>query len=339
MRKCLTAVFLGSALSIWTLAASVSAAAQGREADHAQSAQPDTAAQQAADLRRTAAQQARDLQRTAAQEARDLQRSAAQQARDLQRAQEELDKAARDVARLSAERAERIVGDVAAGFRSARLRAALGLTTEDTTRGARIAAVSPNGPAAQAGLKSGDVIVAVNGSDLTGKDRRAPSAGLLERLQTVQPGDKVVLDVLERGKRRSVSVLARRARWWSPGDFDFAFSGPANVPGNWKDFDAWSAMFGASRAWRSMQLVALTPALGAYFGTDHGILVVRAPNAEGLRLRDGDVILDIGGRQPKTPEHAMRILASYAPGETLQMTIMRQKHRRTLQFALPARPK
>lgn len=39
-----------------------------------------------------------------------------------------------------------------------------------------------------------------------------------------------------------------------------------------------------------MELVTLTPRLGSYFGTDQGVLVVRAPAGGALKLEDGDVI-------------------------------------------------
>ena len=85
-----------------------------------------------------------------------------------------------------------------------------------------------------------------------------------------------------------------------------------------------------------MQLVTLTPALGKYFGTDKGLLVVRGPESAALGLRDGDVILDIGGREPTTPEHAMRILGSFEAGEPLKITIMREQRRQTLDVKIPA---
>ena len=88
------------------------------------------------------------------------------------------------------------------------------------------------------------------------------------------------------------------------------------------------------RPWSDLDLVALTPALGAYFGTDKGLLVVRAPEDATLGLADGDVILEIGGREPQTPEHAVRILASFEPGETLHLTIMRKQRRETLEVRI-----
>src|SRR5690606_24898676 len=87
--------------------------------------------------------------------------------------------------------------------------------------------------------------------------------------------------------------------------------------------------------WDTMQLVTLTPQLGQYFGTESGILVLRAPADESLGLRDGDVILDIGGRVPTSPEHTMRILDSFVPGETLTLGIMRNGRRETREIVLP----
>ena len=37
------------------------------------------------------------------------------------------------------------------------------------------------------------------------------------------------------------------------------------------------------------------------------------------------MILDIGGREPTSPEHAMRILGSFEKGEPLKITIMREQ--------------
>ena len=77
----------------------------------------------------------------------------------------------------------------------------------------------------------------------------------------------------------------------------------------------------------TMELTTLTPRLGSYFGTDHGVLVVRAPTHGVLKLQDGDVILSIGGRIPANSSQAMRILTSYDPGETITLLVMRQHHR------------
>jgi len=82
----------------------------------------------------------------------------------------------------------------------------------------------------------------------------------------------------------------------------------------------------------------LTPGLGRYFGTDSGLLVIRAPHNEVLGLRDGDVIRAIGGRSPKNPGHAMRILRSYEPDEEVVFAIRRNQGDRSFTLRLPAAP-
>jgi hypothetical protein len=75
--------------------------------------------------------------------------------------------------------------------------------------------------------------------------------------------------------------------------------------------------------------------LGEYFATEEGLLVVRAGNMGELGLRDGDVILEISGRQPQSPEHAMRILSSFETGESLPVSVMRQRRRETVTITVP----
>ena len=63
---------------------------------------------------------------------------------------------------------------------------------------------------------------------------------------------------------------------------------------------------------------------------------MRAPENASVALQDGDVILEIGGRKPTSPEHAMRILSSFEPGETLRIGVMRHKKRETLEGKIPS---
>ena len=60
-----------------------------------------------------------------------------------------------------------------------------------------------------------------------------------------------------------------------------------------------------------------------------------APAADSLPLEDGDVILSIDGREPTSVRHALRILGSYQVGESLELEIMREKRKRTLDIEIP----
>ena len=211
----------------------------------------------------------------------------------------------------------------------------VGVQLDDSSgdAGARVREVSPGGPAQQAGVRSGDLIVAVNGTDVRGRE---PAGRVVELLHDVKPGDKVDLKVLRDGKAHELTVTAR------PGGNDLFFG--LNLPdfpplprvravGQWRD-----APMIIRGPVADMELAALTPGLGRYFGTDSGVLVVRAPAEGGLGLQDGDVILSIGGRKPTDSSHVIRILASYDPGEKITLEVMRMHRRISVATTLPAEP-
>jgi len=75
-------------------------------------------------------------------------------------------------------------------------------------------------------------------------------------------------------------------------------------------FDGLSGfMGGAHGSVAGMELATLTPQLGTYFGTDKGVLVLRAPKNATFNLQDGDVILSIDGRERR----AARTPREYLP--------------------------
>jgi S1-C subfamily serine protease len=82
-----------------------------------------------------------------------------------------------------------------------------GLELEDTPQGARIRAVTPEGPAAQAGLAAGDLIVKIVPPKSDGEAVRT-SADLLRLTAHVTPGESALF-VFKRGTerlKRSVSA-------------------------------------------------------------------------------------------------------------------------------------
>jgi S1-C subfamily serine protease len=194
--------------------------------------------------------------------------------------------------------------------------------------GARIAQVSPGGPAAAAGLKAGDVLLSVDGTDLRGRDD--PARALVDRMREVAPDQKLRLQVLRDGKPRDVELNARPSPVpFAIAPFDVLRPSPGRLVGAGDGAGERPSMAG-------MELATVTPALGEYFGTAQGVLVLRAPRQEAWKLRDGDVILAIDGRQPSSGAHASRILRSYQAGEELKLRIMRE--RKTLDVAVVVPP-
>ena len=205
--------------------------------------------------------------------------------------------------------------------------AVLGLNIDDSDFGVFITGVTPNGPAATAGVTVGDTIVSINDVELApAEGRGSPSAALLGQIGNVVPGDDVKLRILRGGDYRDVVVKAGQNQLRMP-------YMAALGDGKWPTA-AWMP-FRYSGAWNDIELVSLTPALGEYFGVSEGLLVVRAGRASEFGLRDGDVIIDLAGRKPQSPEHALRILASFEPGESLQASIMRQRRREALAIRVP----
>jgi len=254
--------------------------------------------------------------------------------RELEIARQELEAAAQELARLSSRANAPLVARIIQDFQSTGRRSMLGINIEDSGAGVLVAGVTPGGPADEGGVETGDIIIAIDAAALAGSEANSPSAVLIAQMAHVNPGDVVVLNILRGDESYDIEVEARviEARF---------FGGPA-APFPQGDFRTGPQLlqsFNFTRPvgrWADMELVELTPDLGAYFGTDEGILVVRAPSDDALQLRDGDIIIEIGGRKPASTEHAMRILGSFDAGETLELTIMRNQRRQSLELELAA---
>jgi hypothetical protein len=251
---------------------------------------------------------------------------------ELESAQKRLDAAARDVAALSMSMSD----DLGVGLAQARThlppRAVLGMVigasaNSRTGEGIEVLSVSPGGAAADAGLRAGDVITEINGKALKSASDERPERQFMAAMRGVEPGEKVTLKYLRAGKPATASLEARAA---PERVLSFRVPGPGPMPA-FPNF----AFMRAEGVFGSAQLVGLTPKLGQYFGSDKGLLVVRAPSDARLKLEEGDVIVDIDGRVPSSPSHALQILGSYEAGEKLQLNILRMKKRMSFDITMP----
>jgi C-terminal processing protease CtpA/Prc len=251
----------------------------------------------------------------------------------LEAAQKRLDAAAREVADLSMSLSDHVVPHMRA-FAGVRMqRAMLGVNLgprheRGPDDGVQITSVSPGGAAEKAGLKADDVLLEVNGKSLKREGDASPREKLLAAMGEVKPGDKVSLRYRRAGKANTVSVVAEE-----PADRFFVRGfGPGMGAVEHMPFMAFGRLDGV---FGSAELVPLTPKLGQYFGTEKGLLVVRAPDDARLKLEDGDVILDIDGRTPKNASHALRILGSYQAGEKLKLNVLRARKPLTFDVVVP----
>ena len=293
------------------------------------------------------AEAAREMERAALEAERQMERAARQAEREvvdieveMREAESRLAEAARQVAELSTRRLPRVSGYWTTEL-SGRPVLGVSIGTQDDggpVEGVEVLAVSPGGAAADAGLRAGDVITAVNGEVLSAESSEAAGKKLLDFMAGVEEGDVLDVEYLRAGKSANVDVEPR-----SMSPQVFAFGGPDNdfrfvvpqAPGApHAEVNRFAFSFGAN-SWGDLEMVALTEDLGRYFGTEEGLLVVRAPENAAFKLRDGDVLLNIDGREPTSVSHAIRILGSYQQGETLKLRIMRDKRPQTLEIEMP----
>lgn len=228
--------------------------------------------------------------------------------------------------------------------RRARLGVMLGEPAEVAGRpGVRLEDVPEGTPARRAGLREGDVIVALEGTALGD----GGGSRLVELMAEVEPGDTVAVTFF-RGDREQTARVVTEAhaglRALAPGG-EWVESLPH------RELEALRALRAplaeAARAAREaarveglrpamlrfgrladLELAAVNPELGQYFGTDRGVLVARVPDDSRLGLRAGDVILAIGGRDVQDPSHVRAILASYREGEEIVFRVVREQRTR-----------
>jgi serine protease Do len=156
----------------------------------------------------------------------------------------------------------------------------------------------PEGPAKEAGVRLGDVIVAVNGGPIE------DTSDLMESIALLQPGDRVTLDLIRYGKRERVTVKL--------GAFETAPVARNDASGD--ERDAVARLGFAARE--------LTPSIAQQLGFEgSGGLVVTdvdrmgpAPaGLRGLRLRS------INGQDVASVEELRKVAASVAPGATVSV--------------------
>ena len=155
--------------------------------------------------------------------------------------------------------------------------------------GAIVREVYPGGPTDRAGLRVGDVILAVNGR------KTLDRAGLLFRLATLRLDSNAELTVLRQGRERTL-----RFRVIAP---------PEIPPRNVTELEGRHPFSGAAMA-------DLSPALAEELGVEgveRGVVVMRMRHgsiARRLGFRRSDVVLRINGSEPRSVAGLKRLLAS-----------------------------
>ncbi len=262
----------------------------------------------------------------------------------LRAAEARMEEAAREIAEITRERLPRIAQIEQRFAFSGKPRLGVTIETKEESgpvEGVVILGVSPGSAASDAGLRSGDILTAVNDEALNGESSKLANMRLLDFMKGVEEGDVLKVEYLRDGKVGSVEVEPRVV---AGSTFTFMGREGRNLaipvaPAAPEMIERFRVEFGfpwAGTGLGDLELVELNEGLGRYFGTDTGLLVVTAPKSDAFDIQDGDVIQSIDGREPKDVRHAMRILSSYQSGEKLALGIMRDKKKVTVDVEIPA---
>jgi S1-C subfamily serine protease len=175
-----------------------------------------------------------------------------------------------------------------------------------TRTGARIINVAEGSPAEKAGLRNGDVITAIDGAVLEGKD------DLSEKIGAHKPGDTVTIEVLWAG--RDSRELKVRSKAWLGVEYRMAFRIEGNTP------------------WTGRIPLALGVRVTGV--TDGG------PAAK-AGIERGDLLTSIDGLSVLTAREVAAAIRGHKPGDTVTVGVARgaDGDEADLQVSLTADPK
>lgn len=183
----------------------------------------------------------------------------------------------------------------------------------DEADGVLVAGLVPDGGADEAGVRSNDVIIEVNGESLRASD--APAEALRAALRDVAPGDEVRLVVLRDGRPMPIDVVTTSLpaySFWAP--YAKALGHQHAPPRVWRwDTDEHPPL----------HLLDIGQDLGGYFGVESGVLVLDTPARS--QLKPGDILRRVDGADVASAMDARRLLAAI-DGEA-EAEVLRKKRK------------
>jgi serine protease Do len=188
----------------------------------------------------------------------------------------------------------------------------LGLKEAD---GALVSGTEPNGPAAKAGLKPGDVVTSINGSPV--KDSR----DLARKIAGITPNTAVKVAYVRDGKAQTANV--------TPGQLQDQTTRRAAAPEGQ----------GSERGLPTGRLgIAVAPASRVMGIGVQGLAVLRIdPNGTAAEagLAQGDVILKVGPQEMQSPQDLTRVLDEAARHNQQHVLALVRRNDRDVFVALP----
>ncbi len=189
--------------------------------------------------------------------------------------------------------------------------------------GAYVNEVSSDSPADSAGIRAGDVIVRFGDREIYEAD------GLMRAVRRVEINESVPVVIVRDGQEQELTVTLRER----PRRRAFRMPGIPETP---------RLMLHHRYGRLGISVIDLNPQLREYFKVPEGlgVLVERVYEntpAEEANLRAGDVILKVAEKDITSARELRRTLAEYEADERIQIEIMREGLRSTLEAQLEDR--
>ncbi len=189
-----------------------------------------------------------------------------------------------------------------------------------------VESVEPGSPAERAGIMRGDVLLAFNGQDVTGRP--------ISMTRLLQPDKRVVVRLERGGATRNFPVIVGKApRTFTVRINDFSAPAAAAAPRaprmSFYGFDSDVAPIAGA------VMNTVDPDLGRALGVDRGVLVLKlSPGtpAAGAGLHSGDVIVKAAGQPVTSVGELRRTLERHSADASVELQVVRDHKTRTLKL-------
>jgi len=210
-------------------------------------------------------------------------------------------------------------------------------------RGALLGKVTPDGPAAKAGLKANDVVTEVNGQRIEG------TAQFRRMIHEIPAGRAAQLTVWRDGKSQNIKVTVAKAE--TIGAMPMVMSTPGNFTFRMPDVQAMQVLPDGGEFGNFTVLAGGAPRLGidaenldGDFGSYFG-----APDGEGVLVRNvfpdsaaatagvkaGDVIVSLNGERIRSVGELREKIAADRDGKSVKLGLLRNKASVSVDIAVP----
>ena len=198
-------------------------------------------------------------------------------------------------------------------------------------RGVEVTAVEEDSPAAQAGMRKGDVVLEMNGQRVEGVEQ------FVRMVREVPVGRDAKLNVSRGGDPQTlVAKMAQRKSWTINGERGMVM--PAiPMPPNIRAMDIPRAYVSWRNGALGVEAEALKGSLAEFFGVKQGVLVrsvTKGSPADKAGLKAGDVIVKVNDKAVDSPSDIAAIARERNDRKSLNLVIVREKREQPVTVTL-----